>query len=227
MSLPGGKESEQLLLPEERTPLHFPGLQQVGDDADSSDMQGVETEKADSPSGLFATAVWHLAPGNYKVIFGILAQLETEVITYHGILPPSYDIPAEVHALITEELRQLLVDGAGDTDLLEFIFVIRDAMEELRLTDVAARDDLDDLFRKRPRDELDHELDDDDLCEITDPLNGRLSISGLPSSSIASPLQDHVAGETVDPQGSLLPALMVTKSVIGDVETAPAGGGLG
>ncbi len=229
MLLPGGTVSEQLVLPSESgTQPHFPGLQKVHDvnDSDSSEMQGVETENcADTPSGKFATAVWNLAPENYKVLFGVLNQLETEVVHFRELPNPAFDIPSSVVALVTDELRQCLVDGAGETDLLEFINAIREAMNELRSADISAHDDLQELFRKRTREESKLEPEDDDFVDSVDPKNYRLSITGLPSPSIA-PLQHEVAGETVDPQGSLLPAPLVT-NVMGDVETAPAGGVLG
>ena len=227
MALPGGDESERLILPEteELTGLRFPGLHNIDiagppGGTDSVDSEAMETE--DTPSGRFASAVWNLAPENYKLIFGVLAQLELEIMQARGIQPPIMDIPAGAKELITDELRHLLVAGADETDLFDFVHAIQEAMDELRAADIAAQSDLTELFRKRSREES-HQEEDDTTPDIADPKNNRLSIDGLPGPSFASLQHTNDAGGTVNPQGSLLSALSVTQ-VTGDVETSPAGG---
>jgi hypothetical protein len=221
MELPGGVESDHLSLPVAKCALlRFPGLQLAN--TEDKDMDGVEPEGADTPSGMFATAVWNMAPENYTSLFGILSQLEKEVIQYRGLPSPVYDAPDGIPDMITDNLRQLLVDGAEDTDLLVFIEGIHDAFEELKSTDEEVRNDLAKLKRSRAQSNLESEDYNPDIA--MDPKNDRLSIGGLPSPLIASPQQEHVAGRTVNPQGSLLSTRKMTQVVMGDVETAPAGG---
>ena len=228
MDLPGGGISDQLVLPEERemVTLMLPGLQADGD----TEMQGMETAE-ETPSGIFARSLWLLAPENYRVLFAVLDQLDLEIRKCRNLPLPVVDIPIEVQLLVTDDLRQKLVTGAGGEDFLDFVENMRTMLDELRSADVTAREELLDLYRKRPRDDSDdngieegYRVED----EVDIRNNDGLSADGLPSSSVASSVQMAAAGGTVDPQGSLLSAPLSTqRSVEGDVTTSPSGGGSG
>ena len=231
MDLPGGQTSDTIILPGESTLSVLPTLQAnlLMPEADSCDMQGVETEAGHTPSGIFAQALWDLAPENYRVLYGILDQLEIEIRQSRDMVCVQVDIPPATIALIQDDLREKLVAGAGNLDLLEFVDNIRIMLEELKSADAEARMELDDLLRKRLREEADDELVDETYVpddELFDRRNNDgISTIGTPNPSAASSLQLAAAGGTVDPQGSLLPARMPVGT--GDVETAPAGGALG
>lgn len=232
MDLPGGRTTDTLVLPDSRSvaPLLLPSLQ--GTSEDMVDMQGVETEGADTPSGIFADALWNLAPENYKVLYAVLDQLDLEIRTCRNMPLPVIHISDAVKALITDSLREKLVNGAGGLDFLDFVDNIRAMLDELRSADVDARKELGELFRKRGREVGVVEEGEDDAVDETFELeeeidfrnNDGLSAVGLPSSTAASSLQTAAAGGTVDPQGSLLSAQATDA---GDVETTPAGGGSG
>ena len=233
MDLPGGRTSDTLVLPETRTaaPLLLPLLQRSPLTSGPSDMQGVETEETPpTPSGIFAQSLWDLAPENYRVLFGILDQLELEIRQSRDMPYPQMEIPASTSELIQDSLREKLVAGAGELDLLEFVDNIRIMLEELRTADAEAKMELEEMFRKRLREDV----DDDALLEeayISDEEfdsrnNDGISAAGLPNPSAASSLQlAAAAGGTVNPQGSLLSADAPDGG--GEVETAPAGGALG
>lgn len=233
MDIPGGTVSDRISLPAARgllAPLFFPGVdvERLAVTGVSTDMQGVETEVHETPSGIFAQSLWNLAPENYRLLFFILDQLEREILQSRNLSFPAMDIPNEVHGLITDDLRQKLVAGAGDVEFLDFVDTIRSAFEELKAADVSARMDLDELFRKRPR----GEGEDDEVYELDDDPNGTKQdghlTDGLPRSSAASSLQTAAAGGTVIPQGSLLSAPAVASpDASSEVETSPAGGGSG
>ena len=233
MDLPGGRISDTLVFPETRTvaPLLLPSLQRNPITSEVSDMQGMETEDTPpTPSGIFAQSLWDLAPENYRVLFGILDQLELEIRQSREMPLPQMEIPASTVALIQDSLREKLVVGAGELDLLEFVDNVRVMLEELKMADADAKMELDELFRKRLREDV----DDDALLEeayvsdeeLDSRNNDGISAAGLPNPSAASSLQlAAAAGGTVNPQGSLLSADSPDGG--GEVETAPAGGALG
>ena len=232
MDLPGGRTTDTLVLPDSRSvaPLLLPSLQ--GTSEDMVDMQGVETEGADTPSGIFADALWNLAPENYKVLYVVLDQLDLEIRTCRNMPLPVIHISDAVKALITDSLWEKLVNGAGELDFLDFVDNIRAMLDELRSADVDARKELGELFRKRGQEVGVVEEGEDDAVDETFELeeeidfrnNDGLSAVGLPSSTAASSLQTAAASGTVDPQGSLLSAQATDA---GDVETTPAGRGSG
>jgi hypothetical protein len=158
-----------------------------------------------------------------------LDQLDLEIRKCRNLPLPVVDIPIEVQSLVTDDLRQQLVTGAGGEDFLDFVENMRKMLDELKSADVTAREELQDLFRKRLRDDsIDNGIEEgyrvEDEVDIRN--NDGLSADGLPSSSVASSLQMAAAGGTVDPQGSLLSAHLSTHhSVEGDVATSPSGGG--
>ena len=227
MDLPGGQTSDTLVLPEvcEVAPLLLPSLQRNPIMSDTLDMQGVETEEMHTPSGIFAQALWDLAPENYRVLFGILDQLELEIRQSRDMVLPQIDIPAATQALIQDDLREKLVAGAGELELLEFVDTIRTMLEELRAADAEAKMELDDLFRKWVREEAANVLEDEAYVseeEVDRRNNDGISATGLPNSLAASSLQLAAAGGTVNPQGRLLSVALPDGS--NEVETAPAGG---
>jgi len=233
MDLPGGRTTDMLVLPDSRAiaPLLFPSLQGTPEH-DVVDMQGMEEEGVNTPSGMFADALWNLAPENYKVLYAVLDQLDLEIRSCRNMPLPVVHIPDAVKALVTDSLREKLVEGSGELEFLDFVDNIRTMLDELRGADVAARKELGDLFRKRGREDGVGEEGSDEVVdetyeseeEIDFRNNDGLSAVGLPSSTAASSLQTAAAGGTVDPQGSLLSAQATDA---GDVETTPAGGGSG
>lgn len=124
-------------------------------------MQGVEAETPHTPSGIYAQTLWDLAPENYRVLFGILNQLELEIGASRDMVLPQVDIPLSTKTLIQDDLREKLVAGAGDLDLLEFVDNVRTMLEELRTADAEAKMELQDLFCKRVREEADDVLVDE------------------------------------------------------------------
>ena len=230
MDLPGGETSDKIVLPDAPAvgTLLFPSLRQNPTAAEVPDMQGVDTESPLTPSGIFAQTLWDLAPECYRVLFGILDQLELEIRASRGMPLPQVDIPLTTKALIQDDLREKLVAGAGGLDLFEFVDNVRIMLEELRTADAEARMELHDLFRKRVREEADDVLVDEAYVsdeEIDRRNTDGISAAGLPDPSAASSLQLAAAGGTVDPQGSLLS--VGTPLGGNDVGTAPAGGALG
>lgn len=233
MDLPGGKTSDTLVLPETRTaaPLLLPSLQRNPLRSEMSDMQGVETEESPpTPSGIFAQSLWNLAPENYRVLFGILDQLELEIRQSREMSLPQMEISASTKSLIQDSLREKLVAGAGELDLLEFVENIRVMLEELKTADAEAKMELDEMFRKRTREEVEDDVLLEEAYASDEELDSRdndgISAAGLPNTSAASSLQHAAAaGGTVNPQGSLLSAVSPVGG--GEVETAPAGGALG
>lgn len=230
MDLPGGQMSDKLVLPETRevAPLILPTLQRNPIMSETSDMQGVETEETFTPSGIFAQTLWDLAPENYKVLFGILDQLESEIRQSRDMISPQMEIPLTTMALIQDDLREKLVAGAGELDLLEFVDNVRTMFEELRSADAEAKMELEDLFRKRMREEADDLLEEEAYVseeEVDGRNNDGISATGLPNPSAASSLQMAAAGGTVNPQGSLLSVDVPDGH--NEVGTAPAGGASG